>query len=1142
MFRHRSGVAFVPLWVKSNGSFLEGASQPEELVARAHELGLPAIALTDRNGFYGSVRAHMKHAELAKLAHGACRSNQEGRSDVSVPRAILGAEVTVLDVANDTRVVDNTGALPGTRRVVLLAENRVGYGRITRLLTRGHARAETKGAARVTWDDVRTLASEDVVALAPDASSLFALADSHRGRLYAMLTRHLESGDDARERLLREAAAHASIPTIAQREVLYHDRSRQPLQDVLTCVRHGVTLSTAGTLLRPNAEHDLPDLRTMLSLFRDDPVSVHRSGEVADRCRFHLGLLRYRYPAEKVPHGQSEKGWLRELTFEGARVRYPRGIPDDCLEQIEKELALIEELDYGGYFLTMWDVVRFCREANILCQGRGSAANSIVCYCLGITAIDPVRMDLLFERFLSRERAEPPDIDVDIEHDRREEVIQYVYERWGRGYTKENIPEVPLTWGALRRGSEAPPGAARREERSDGATSGGCGGGLGPPPCAQGAPMTAMVANVIRYRVKSALRDVGKALDLPELVLDRASKVLSHYDDKVEETLLRDAGLDPEAPVTRHLLSLVTQVLDFPRHLGIHPGGFVLGHEPVDTLCPIEPATMPNRTVVQWDKQDIEDLGLFKIDLLGLGCLTVIHRAFDLLREHDEIDLEIRTVPAEDPTTYAMVSRADTVGVFQIESRAQMAMLPRLAPRTFYDLVIEVAIVRPGPIQGDMVHPYLRRREGKEVVSFPHPKLERVLKKTLGVPIFQEQVMKLAVAVAGYTPGEADQLRRDMAAWRSKGRIEQHREKLVTRMVEDGIPLEFAERVFMQIRGFGEYGFPESHAASFALLAYVTAWLKCHHPAAFACAMLDAWPMGFYHPSTIVDDVKRHGVPVLPIDVNKSGWQCRLEPVAQRGWGIRMGLRYVKGLGEREERAFTRERERGAFVDLTDFARRTRMNKKALHKIAEAGAFASLGLDRRASLWELSRLARENLAGIDWEDEREGDETSRRRARRARNTTKQPAWIQELGKDERISWDYRASLHSTRGHPMEAYRERLIELGYPEANVVARMRRGGVKYAGLVICRQRPQTATGVFFMTLEDETGFVNVVCWADVFAKFERVAKTSVLLEVRGQVQEENGVVHVIAAELRDLSRTLEDETSARKLGDLEKSRDFH
>ncbi len=1081
LFRSTGGVPFVPLWVKSNGSFLEGASQPEELVERAHALALPAIAITDRDGLYGSVRALMKQRELARLG--------------CAPQLIVGAEITVLDESASTR----------TRRVVLLAQSRAGYGRVCRLLTRGHARAETKGASRVHWDEVRAIASEDVIALAPEAESLRALCESHRDRLYAMLTRHLESGDDVRERALRDAAAELLVPTIAQREVLYHDRTRQPLQDVLTCVRHGASLTTAGTLLRPNAEHDLPSELAMLSLFRDDPSSVHRSLEVAERCAFHLGLLRYRYPAEKVPHGRSEKDWLRELTYEGAHVRYPRGIPDDAHAQIEKELGLIEELDYGGYFLTMWDVVRFCREANILCQGRGSAANSIVCYCLGITAIDPVRMDLLFERFLSRERAEPPDIDLDIEHDRREEVIQYVYERWGRA-----------------------PGKAAVDASRDTANE--------PPP-----PRAAMVANVIRYRVKSALRDVGKALDLPELVLDRASKVLSHYDDKIEETLLRDAGLDPEAPVTRHLLALTTQVLDFPRHLGIHPGGFVLGHEPIDTLCPIEPATMPDRTVVQWDKQDIEDLGLFKIDLLGLGALTVIHRAFDLLRDHDEIALEMRTVPAEDPTTYAMMSRGDTVGVFQIESRAQMAMLPRLKPRTFYDLVIEVAIVRPGPIQGDMVHPYLRRREGKEPVSFPHPKLERVLKKTLGVPIFQEQVMKLAIAVAGYTPGEADQLRRDMAAWRSKGRLEQHKEKLVGRMVEDGIPLDFAERVFMQIRGFGEYGFPESHAASFALISYVTAWLKCHHPAAFACAMLDAWPMGFYHPSTIVDDVKRHGVPVLPIDVKRSDWDCRLEPVPHRGWGIRMGVRYVKGLGERERKAYVAARETGPFIDLADFARKTRMNERALKKLAEAGAFTSLGFDRRGALWELSRLAREELAGLDWLTGDVETEKSEKRAAASRRA-RQPRWIRELAREEEVAWDYRTSLHSTLGHPMEAYRERLIELGYPEANVVSRMKKGTIRYAGLVICRQRPQTATGVVFMTLEDETGFVNAVIWADVFSKFERVAKTSVLLELRGHVQEESGVVHVVVSELRDLSSTLEEKDSARKLTDLEKSRDFH
>ncbi len=1077
--------SYVPLWVKSNGSFLEGASHPDELVNRAHALGLPALALTDRNGMTGSVRAHVKCEELKK--------------ERASFRMIVGAEVAVESEA---------------MRVVMLAMTREGYGRICRLLTRGHARAEVKGRARVTWDEVRTITDRGVIALAPDEHVISMLHESHRGRLYAMIQRHLEPGDVEREQAMRAHAARFDVPTVAVTEVLYHDRVRQPLQDVLTCIRRGVRLHESGKWLKPNAEHDLLDIVSMQARYRDDVASLHRTLEVAEQCQFHLGQLRYRYPAEKVPNGKSEKDWLRELTFEGARVRYPSGIPEDCRVQLERELVLIEELEYGGYFLTMWDIVRFCRESRILCQGRGSAANSIVCYCLGITAIDPVRMDLLFERFLSRERAEPPDIDIDIEHERREEVIQYVYERWGRVQTVRDTKPTESEETASANGAPAYLESPPRDE-----------------------PRAAMVANVIRYRVKSALRDVGKALDLPDLVLDRAAKVLSHYDDNIEVTLLKDAGLDPEAAVTRHLLTLTSQILDFPRHLGIHPGGFVLGSEPVDTLCPIEPATMPGRTVIQWDKQDIEDLGLFKVDLLGLGALTVIHRAFDLLSHHEEIDLEIRTVPSEDPTTYAMVSRGDTIGVFQIESRAQMAMLPRLKPRTFYDLVIEVAIVRPGPIQGDMVHPYLRRREGKEAVEFPHPKLERVLKKTLGVPIFQEQVMKLAVAVAGYTPGEADQLRRDMAAWRSKGRIEQHREKLVTRMVEDGIPLDFAERVFLQIRGFGEYGFPESHAASFALLAYVTAWLKCHHPAVFTCAMLNAWPMGFYHPSTLVDDVKRHGITVLPIDVLKSDWDCTLEPIARKGWGIRMGLRYIKGLGQRERDAHQRARNEGAYQDLADFVRRTQMNKRALTRIAESGALASLGfdlarLDRRSAIWELHRLANEVLQGLDWETKEE-----------PLSETKF-AFFEALERDEAIAWDYRSSLHSTAGHPMEAYRERLIEAGYPEASAIANIKsKQRIRYAGLVICRQRPATATGVVFMTLEDETGFVNVVIWNDIFEKHKLVAKTSVFLEVRGQLQEESGVVHLIAESIRDLASILKKPSIEKERTEVpSKSRDFH
>ena len=1092
---------YVPLWVKTNHSFLEGASHPSELVDRAHALGLGAIAITDRDGLYGVVKAWARSKELA--------SEGSTESKAHAPRILVGAEVTVRKDVHDVTPIpdawegaDSTwrpasGSVPPTEqrgglrpervlrskvgldRVLLLAEDRDGYGRLCRLLTVGHGRATEKGQSRVSFDELRD-AHGGLIALAPSVASLEALAESHRGQLYALVTRHLTPESADGEHALRAAARRLDIPTVAATEVLYHERTRQPLQDTLSAIRHGVTLRSAGTLLQPNAEHDLRETEIMNQLFADDPQSLARTLEVAERARFGMGQLRYVYPSERLPNGETEHSWLRKLTDDGAHGRYPMGIPDEARRQIERELALIEELEYGGYFLTMWDVVRFCRESKILCQGRGSAANSIVCFCLGITAIDPVRMDLLFERFLSRERAEPPDIDIDIEHERREEVIQYVYGRWGR----------------------------RR---------------------------AAMVANLIRYRLKSALRDVGKVLGLPEVTLDRASKILSRRDE-IDAVVIREAGLDPDAQITRLLLSLSVQLQDYPRHLGVHPGGFLLGHEPVDTLCPVEKATMPGRTVVQWDKQDVEDLGLFKVDLLGLGCLTVIHRAFDTLREKDEIDLSIATVPAEDPTTYAMVSRADTVGVFQIESRAQMSMLPRLAPRTFYDLVIEVAIVRPGPIQGDMVHPYLRRRAGKEEVLFPHPKLERVLGKTLGVPIFQEQVMKLAVLCADYTPGESDQLRRDMAAWRSKGRIERHREKLVGRMVQDGISIEFAERVFSQIQGFGEYGFPESHAASFALLAYVTAWLKCHHPAHFTCAMLNAWPMGFYHPSTLIDDVKRHGVVVLPIDVRHSVWDCTLEPVARRGWGIRMGLRYVKGLTVRERAAFETARADRPFHSVADFVRRVRVPRSMIERLIQAGAFDGMGGQRREVLWELTRLLPEDTESLPLEA----------------LTLPSDAKLRTLSPDEMIGWDYRTSLHSTRGHPVEGLRPLLEAKGIPTAKEAANLPHGKrTRVAGLVICRQRPGTATGVTFMTLEDETGFVNLVIWRDVFTRFERVGKTASLLLCEGKVQSEEGVTHVIAERLIDLGEVLAAEAKrvdARRRGEsieaslVEKSRDFH
>ena len=782
---------YVPLWVKSCGSFLEGASFPEELVDRAAALGLPTFALTDRDGLYGLPRA---------FVHGR---------DAGV-EILCGAEISVGEPPRGARARSGGGLrsdLGPTRPLVLLAMDRTGYANLCRLISRARLRCP-KGRAVASVRDVADL-HRGLCALAPDAALVPPFAPVFGDRLYALATRHLVPREAADEVRLRRVAARYGVPVVAGTEVLYHTKDRKSLQDVMTCIRHRTTLAEAGALLRPNAEHHLRPPAEFLRLFADDPAAVARTVEVAERCTFRLSDLRYRYPADGVCRGRDRNAFLRDLVFSGARRRYGGHVPDGVRRQLEHELSLIAELDYGGYFLTMWEIVQFCRHSGILCQGRGSAANSAVCYCLGITAIDPVRMDLLFERFLSRERAEPPDIDLDIEHDRREEVIQWVFRRYGRRHA-------------------------------------------------------AMLPNVVRYRGRSAVRDVGKALGLPADTLDRLAGFVDPHGGVLDDVIAAHAGLDPKAPLVRRLLALVRGIADMPRHLSIHPGGFLLGAEPVDTLVPIEPATMARRTVIQWDKYDVEAMGLFKVDLLGLGALRQIHLCFDLLREHEGIDLDMATVPAEDPMTYAMLSRADAVGVFQLESRAQMAMLPRVQPRTFYDLVVEIALVRPGPIQGDMVHPYLRRRQGKEPVTLPHPKLERVLAKTLGVPIFQEQVMKLAMVVGGYGPGEADRLRRDMAAWRAKGRIERHHDRLVEGMVASGIDRAYAERIFDQIRGFGEYGFPESDAASFALIAYVTAWLRCHHLPAFTCALLDAQPMGFYPVSAIVIDARRHGVEIRP--------------------------------------------------------------------------------------------------------------------------------------------------------------------------------------------------------------------------------------------------------------------------------------
>ena len=1005
---------YAPLFCKSNFSFLEGASHPDELIEEAHRLGLNALALCDRDGLYGIVRAWEKAKELGV-------------------KLLCGAQMSLED--NST--------------MVLLAANKRGYSNLCQLITAGRLRSE-KGRSLVTWRELCERA-DGLIALwggdqslivreaAPGATArdlvpAGALRDAFGDRLYALATRHLRAEESQAEAQLRARAREYALPIAAATEVLYHAPSRRPLQDILACIRAGTSVQQAGRLLKPNAEHALKTPHAFAELFRDDPAAVARTLEIAARCTFSLAELRYRYPAEALPDGTSSAQWLRKQTLDGAQGRYSGEPPAEVLQQLEKELALIEELDYCGYFLTMKEIVEFCRAQDILCQGRGSAANSAVCFCLGITAVDPVRMGLLFERFISKERHEPPDIDLDIEHQRREEVIQYVYKKYGRA-------------------------------------------------------RAAMVANVISYRPRSALRDVGKALGIPATELERSARLLSRY-SAAGGALLQEAGLDLTSPVYQQLMQLSQEILGFPRHLSIHPGGFLLGHEEVSDLVPIENATMEGRTVIQWDKDDVETLGLFKVDLLGLGALSHLHRCFDLIEQQRGRKLSIATIPPDDPETYAAICRADTVGVFQIESRAQMSMLPRLKPKNYYDIVIEISLVRPGPITGGMVHPYLRRRDKTEKVEYPHPSLVPVLEKTLGIPLFQEQVMKLAVVAADYTPGEADQLRRDMAAWRKSGRIEQHRQRLISRMEQKGITPEFAERVFKQICGFGEYGFPESHAASFALISYAGSYLKRHYPVEFACSLINSLPMGFYSMSTLVEDARRHGVEIRPVDARRSGWDCAVEEGA-----LRMGLRCVKGLSEAEGARIVAAS--GGAQTLEAFVRAAALPEKQLAALAEAGALDSFGLARREALWQVRGHARAQPIPLALDVD--GSEKLA---------------FRPLTPFEQIGWDYRRASHSASGHLLQPLRAAFEAQRLPSARQVAAMRHGQrVRYAGLVICRQHPGTAAGVTFMTLEDETGFVNAVLWRQVFEQHELLARTASLLGVTGKLQIESGVVHLIA-----------------------------
>ncbi len=1063
---------YVELVVRSNFSFLRGASAPSDLVRRAKELGHDTLAITDVHGLYGMVRA-LEACEAAGL------------------RLVVGAEVWLGDVGESSAIT----------RVVLHVQDLGGYQNLCKILTLAHA-------ARPR--DQRHLARASIESVCAHASGLFAMlmvpgrgempndmADTARalqqafGARFSLGTSIHKDGFD-RQRLTRtlDLSRMLGAPVCATNDVSFAEASNKPVHDVLTCIREGLTLDEAGTQLLPNAESCLKSGHEMMDLFSVHPEWIARGRSIAQACTFSLKELRYKFPSElrelasdATPQDLSADHALARLTQEGAAQRYPQGVPAHVQAQIDKELALIQKLEVAAYFLSVREVVQIARSKDILCQGRGSAANSAVCFCLGITAVDPSRSSLLFERFLSAERREPPDIDVDFEHERREEVIQEIYARYGRH-------------------------------------------------------RAAMVSEVICYRGKSSLREVGKVFGLSLEQIDRLSSVLTYWDSaaNVGELRLKEAGFDPYDGRVRAVLNLARAIEGYPRHLSIHVGGFVLSAEDLSRVAPVEPATMPERTVIPWDKDDLDTLGFFKIDVLGLGMLTALRKALDAIKgdarlrgARTAIDL-LANIPAEDPAVYEALGKADTVGVFQIESRAQMAMLPRLRPRAFYDLVVEVAIVRPGPIQGGMVHPYLRRRMGKEPAVSPHPILEPILARTLGVPLFQEQVMQIAIVGAGYTGGEADQLRRDMAAWKRNGRLERHKPKLLSGFLARGISNEFAERLYAQIHGFGEYGFPESHAASFALLVYASSWIKVHHPAAFASALVNSQPMGFYSPSTILQDAERHGVPLLPLDIQKSHWDVTEERETEGGpVALRMGLRIIKGLGHECGLRIVAARAQGPFASVQDLAQRARCDDRTMRAIAESGALDGLvGHGRREALWAVMPSAPQGLfegLPVDAQDQTQ---------------------FAPMPRAEQLVLDYERTGLSVADHPMRHVRPRLPRGAISSQELLHKQPKDRVQLAGLVICRQRPATASGVVFATLEDEFGFVNLVLWAKTFERYRHVATSSSLLFVQGVVDRDGPhgeVIHVIATHLSKLALPRGGGRGARKGQKVPSmSRDFH
>jgi error-prone DNA polymerase len=1066
---------YAELQATTNFSFLQGASHPWELVAGAEALGVEAVGICDRNSLAGVVRAW--------------RQQQDMRKGGATVRALTGCRLDFAD---------------GTPSLLVYPSDREAYGRLTRLLTAGQMRS-LKGECELHWEDFQREAEGQLVLVVPPERLDEAFEGDLRritGELpdvWLAATRRYGARDLQRLSRLAALAERSGAPMVATNDVLYHGPERRALQDVLTCIRETCTIQEAGLRLAANAERHLKPPEEMARLFARFPGAVERSAEIAERIQFDLSQLRYEYPDEPVPPGKTAIQHLRDLSWAGAGWRYPDGVPEKVRKVVAHELDLIEKLDYPNYFLTVHDIVRWARDQDILCQGRGSAANSCVCFCLGITSVDPTKpdQDLLFSRFISENRGEPPDIDVDFEHERREEVMQYVYRRYGRH-------------------------------------------------------RAAIVATVIHYRPRMAIRQVGKALGLTEdITAALAGTVWGSYGDGVPDDHIRQVGLDPDAPEIRRAASLAQELLGFPRHLSQHVGGYVLTKRRLDETVPIGNAAMEDRTFIEWDKDDIDALALMKVDVLALGMLTALKKSFDLLPPNPDGSriTDVAHIPQEDAAVYDMLCKADSVGVFQVESRAQMSMLPRLKPRKFYDLVIEVAIVRPGPIQGNMVHPYLKRRNNPDLVDYPRPgpgypqdEMEGILRKTMGVPLFQEQAMRVAIVGAEFSDNDADGLRRSMATFRNMGTVGEYGLKFVEGMVRRGYDREFAERCFKQIEGFGSYGFPESHAISFAILVYASAWVKWHYPEAFLVGLLNSQPMGFYQPAQLVRDAREHGVEVRPPDVMFSAWDSTLEEKddpREKRRPVRLGLHQIKGLKkEADGEALVRAREAGA-RSVQDFARLGGFSRRSLELLAEADAFRSLGLSRREALWAVKGLSGE------WNAEKAAPLLLRQKTREAQ------VQLPFMNASQRIAEDYRTTSLSLSGHPVEFFREDLAREGVlPCATLkdVGNKRRAAV--GGLVLVRQRPGTAKGVVFMTLEDESGIANIVVWRDAFEANRRLVMSSSFVVVHGQVQSVDDVVHLVAERFTDLSGRLselrDDEAAiaarSKVTGRLIRSRDFH